>query len=177
MHLQEEILKEHSKKQTDKIAAWVCKNRVRFNKLMYLFFHGEYRVVQRSAWIVKQVAEQHPEWIRPYLKKMLLYCKQPVHDAVKRNIMNIMQFIILPENLQGIAATICFDFLAAPDLPVAIRVFSMTVLYNITLQQPDLRHELKAILEEQMEYSKPAFISRGKKVLRQLSVNAGPLLT
>ncbi|MEP7127537.1 MAG: hypothetical protein ABI729_01660 [Chitinophagales bacterium] len=177
MHLQEEILKEHLKKQTDKIAAWVCKDKVRFKELMHLFFHGEYRVVQRGAWIVKQVAVQKPEWIRPYLKKMFLYCRQPVHDAVKRNVMNIMQFQILPASLQGIAATICFDFLATPELPVAIKVFSMTVLYNITLQQPDLRHELKTVLEEQMEYSKPAFKSRGKKVLRQLTVDADPLST
>ncbi|MEO6167388.1 MAG: hypothetical protein ABIO46_12130 [Chitinophagales bacterium] len=169
MKLREEILREHSKKQTEKIAAWVCLDKKRFTTLLHLFFHDEYRVVQRTAWVVKLVADQHPEWTNPYIRKMLLYCKQPVHDAVKRNVVNILQDIDLPENLQGLAATTCFDFLGTPNLPVAIKVFSMTVLYNITKQHPELRNELKTLIEEQMEYESAAFRSRGSKVLKQLA--------
>lgn len=169
MKLREEILREHSKKQSEKIAAWVCRDKKRFTALMHLFLHDEYRVVQRCAWVVKLVADQHPDWISPYIRKMLLYCKQPVHDAVKRNVVNILQDIDLPENLQGLAATTCFDFLATPNLPVAIKVFSMTVLYNITQQHPELRNELRTIIEEQIEFESAAFRSRGFKVIKQLA--------
>lgn len=169
MNLREEVLKEHSKKQTVRLAKWVGKDKKRFTLLMNLFLHDEYKVVQRCAWIVKYVADEHPEWIKPWLKRMLDYCRQPVHDAVKRNVIRILQDIQIPKNLQGIAATICFDFLSSPEEPVAVKAFSMTVLANISQQEPDLKQELIMVIREKMEWEKPAFRSRGKKILQQLN--------
>jgi len=169
MNLREEVLREHSKKQTVRLGKWVGGDKRRFTKLMNLFLHDEYRVVQRSAWVVKHVADEHPDWMRPWLKRMLVYCRQPVHDAVKRNVIRILQDMELPKNLQGIAATTCFDFLSSPEEPVAVKVFSMTVLANIAKHEPDLKQELIMLIREQMEWEKPAFRSRGKKILKQLS--------
>lgn len=169
MNLREEVLKEHSKKQTVRLAKWVGEDKKRFAELMNLFLHDEYRVVQRSAWIVKYVADAHPDWIKPWLKRMLEYCRQPVHDAVKRNVIRILQDMELPKNLRGIAATICFDFLSSPKEPVAVKAFSMTVLANLSEHEPDLKQELIMVIREQMEWEKPAFRSRGKKILKQLT--------
>lgn len=69
MNLQEEVLKEHSKKQTVRLAKWVGKDKKRFTNLVNLFLHDEYRAVQRSAWIVKYVADDHPDWLKPWLKR------------------------------------------------------------------------------------------------------------
>ena len=142
MNLREEILKEHSKKQTIRLAKWVGEDRRRFSELMDLFLHDGYRVVQRSAWIVRYVADAHPGWIKAWLKRMLEYCKKPVHDAVKRNIIRI--------------------------LTEMVKVFSMTVLANIAQYEPDLKQELKLLIEEQMESGTAGFKSRGRKILRQL---------
>ncbi len=43
------LLAEHSKAQTDKILAYIGNDSARFDELMQLFFHDEYRVVQRAA--------------------------------------------------------------------------------------------------------------------------------
>ena len=168
MNLREEILKEHSKKQTVRLAKWTGKDKKRLTGLMNLFLHDEYRVVQRSAWIVKHVADEYPDWIKPWLKKMLKYCTQPVHDAVKRNVIRILTEIDLPKNLYGLAATICFDFLSSTTEPVAIKVFSMTVLANIAQHEPELKHELKLLIQEQMEWENAGFKSRGRKILAQI---------
>ena len=168
MKLRQEILKEHSKHQTMKIAAWVGEDKKRFDDLMKLFLQDEYRVVQRSAWIVKYVADAHPDWIKPYLKKMLEYCRKPVHDAVKRNVIRILEQVEIPKRLQGLAATICFDFLSSSEEPVAVKVFSMSVLYNITREEPELKGELITLIEGQLEFAKPAFRSRGSKILKML---------
>jgi len=67
MNLEAEILKEHSKRNTVRLAAWVGADKKRFKELMDLFLKGEYRVTQRSAWIVRHCAEKHPHLITPYL--------------------------------------------------------------------------------------------------------------
>ncbi len=169
MQLRTEVLKEHSKKQSEKIAAWVCKDSSRFTELLKLLFDAEGKVGQRTAWIVRLVATQHPEWIAPHLRQLLLLCRRPVHAAVKRNILGMLQYYPLPRQLQGLAATICFDLLAAAGIPVAIKVFAMTVLHNITLVQPALRHELQLVIEERLQCEKPAFRSRGLKILKHIT--------
>jgi len=170
MNLESEILKEHSKKQTVKIARWVGKDKSRFTELMELFLHGECRIAQRSAWIVSHCADNFPELLSPWLSKMIKKAEEEnVHDAVKRNVVRVLQFVDIPLSLQGPAANLCFNFLQLLDAPIAVKTFSMTVLANIAKKQPGLRKEIMLIIEEMLPYSGAAIRSRGKKVLQQLS--------
>jgi hypothetical protein len=169
MDLESEILKEHSKRQAVRIASWISKDKKRFRQLMTLFLKGEYRITQRSAWIVSLCSDKHPELIRPYLKQMIRRMQEPgVHDAVKRNVIRILQFIEIPDALLGEVTTVCFDYLVSPNEPIAVRVFSMTVLGNIAQKEPDLKHELQLIIEQQLTYGSLGFCSRAKKVMKMI---------
>jgi hypothetical protein len=165
MNLRDEILKEHSKKQTMKIVNYIGNDKKKFKQLMHLFFNDEYRVVQRSSWMVSCCAESHPHLIKPYLSKMIDYLQKPVHNAVRRNIVRILQFIDIPKTLKGKAATVCFDLLQSKSEPVAVKVFSMTVLANLCKSQPELKNELKLVIEEQLPYSTAGFQARAKRIL------------
>lgn len=168
MNLESEILKEHSKHNTVRLAVWVGSSKKRFKRLMELFLKGEYRVTQRSAWIVRHCAEQHPQLIEPYLTDMLKRMMEPdVHVAVKRNVIGILQDIDIPKKLWGKIAVTCFDFLESNE-PIAVRVFSMTVLANIAQHEPDLKKELRLIIEQRMLWEGPAFQARAKRTLKQL---------
>lgn len=98
MNIREEILKEHSRKQTNKIVKSIGNDSKKFKELMHLFFTDEYRVVQRSAWMVNNCAEAHPELIKPYLEKMIDYLQMPVHDAVRRNTVRIFNLLTFRKN-------------------------------------------------------------------------------
>lgn len=169
MDLKEEILKEHSKKQSLAIAKWVGNDKKRFRALMKLFLKGEYRVTQRSAWIIGSCADAHPELIQPYLEKMLHKTQEKnIHVAVKRNVLRILENVTVPEKLTGMSATICFDFLADRKEPIAVRVFAMSVLAQIAKKESGLKEEIRLLVKENMEEEKPAFKARGRKVLAQL---------
>jgi len=169
MDLETKILKEHSKRQAVRIASWIGRDKKRFRQLMALFLKGEYRTTQRSAWIVNLCAEKYPELIRPYLKKMIRRMQEPgVHDAVKRNVVRILQFHEIPDALLGEVTSICFDYLASPNEPIAVRVFSMTVLANAAQKEPDLKNELRLVIEQQLSHGSMGFCSRAKKVMRMI---------
>ena len=169
MDLEAEILKEHSKHQALKIASWIGNDSKRFRSLMDAFLKGEYRITQRSAWVVGLCAERHPRLIRPYLRRMIGRMQEPgVHDAVKRNVIRILQFIEIPEELLGEVATVCFDYLASPREPIAVRVFSMTVLANIAQKEPDLKNELRLVIEQQLANGGMAFCARARKVMKMI---------
>lgn len=169
MHLDSEILKEHSKHNTVRIARRIGNDKKRFKQLMDLFLKGEYRVTQRSAWIVSHCADEHPALILPYLNKMIDRMMEPdVHTAVRRNVVRLLQNIEIPPSLAGKVATICFELLASQKEPVAVKCFSMTVLANIAKQEPDLKNEIRLMIEQQMPWGTGGFQSRGKKILREL---------
>ncbi len=171
MNLHEEILREHSKSQTLKIVKYIGNDKKRFAELMNLFLGNTYRITQRAAWAVSYCSEEHPELIAPYLERMLDNLNQPVHVAVKRNTMRTLQDIDIPKKLQGKAADICFQLLCSKDEPIAVKVFSMTVLHNLSKQHPDLKNELRMAIEEQLPYASAGFKSRGTKILKELDTN------
>ena len=168
MNLQKELLSEHSKKQAIKVATFIGDNPERFKELMHLFFNSEYRLTQRAAWVTSICATNHPALIMPYLNKMIDNLKKPVHDAVKRNTVRILQHIDIPTKLMGKTADICFQLLANSSEAIAIKAFSMTVLMNITKKQPDFKTELKILIEDQLPYASAGFLSRAKKTLKEL---------
>ncbi|HYC28951.1 MAG TPA: hypothetical protein VEB42_09045, partial [Chitinophagaceae bacterium] len=140
MDIREEILKEHSKQNAENIAAWVCRSPQRVQQLMHLFLHEEYRVVQRLAQVVGKISDSHPQLLMPHLSALVQRIKEPgVHVAVKRNVVRILQNVEMPEALHGDIMNICFDLLADVNEPVAVRVFSMTVLHNLSKHYPEIR--------------------------------------
>jgi hypothetical protein len=169
MNIRRQILKEHSKSNSLCIAKYVGDDEKRFAELMDLFLQGEYRVVQRAAWVVNFVSANHPQLVKPYLKKMLLYLKSDVHDAVKRNVLRLLQFIEIPKNLQGLTAEICFQFLMDAKEPIAVKVFSMTVLSNLCKTNPELKNELRLVIEDQLLNASKGFKARARKLFKELA--------
>jgi hypothetical protein len=169
MNLREEILKEHSRRQADKIIRWIGTDRRKFDQLVSLFLKGEYRVTQRAGWPLSDIAMKHPEMISKYLKPILMNLKKDkLHNAVIRNSFRLLQFINLPKKLNGLAADISFRYFTDQSQSVAIHVFSMTALGNLCKEYPDLKNELIPLIRERLPYSTAGFRSRARKVLKQL---------
>lgn len=170
MHLRSEILKEHSKKQCVRIGNWVGNDKKRFGQLVKLFLHDEYRVAQRSAWIIGYCAEHHPGLLGPWLKQMLLKTREPgVHDAVRRNVMRILRFVEIPRSLYGTVITICFEELETPGSPIAVKAFAIYVLANIARQQPDIIPEFRGVIEQLLPNATPGMRVCCRRALKQIS--------
>lgn len=169
MNLIKELQKDFNKATCDRIVTYVGNDQERFSVLVDAFLNSEYRITQRAAWPLSYSVKKHPQLIEPHLKKIITNLKKlKLPDAVKRNTVRLLQFIEIPKSLHGITLNNCFKLLHGKKEPVAIKVFSMTVLANLTREYPELKGELIAIIEDQMPYASAGFVSRGKKVLRQL---------
>ena len=169
MNLREEILKEHSKAQCSKIVKWVGNDQKHFDELFYLFLNDGYRVVQRAAWPVSYCVIAHPVFISKNWKKLITNLQKPnLHDSVKRNSIRLLQDIEIPEKYHGQIMNICFKYLESPVEPLAVKVFSMTVLGNLAKKYPEIIPELKLLIGEQIPHQTAGFISRAKKTLKKV---------
>ena len=170
MDIKAALSKDHSKAITDKIVRYVGKNKSRFKELVSIYLTGPYHITQRAAWSLSCCVIAQPSLIEGHLPKLLTFVRKPGHhESVKRNTVRFLQFIEIPGRYKGKVIDMCFGFLTDPKEPVAIKVFSMTVLANLVKDIPELNEELKIIIEDQLPYASPGFISRGRKVLHALA--------
>jgi hypothetical protein len=169
MNLKDAALKEHSKIQCNRIVKYIGNNPKRFSDLVNVFLEGPYRVTQRIAWPLSYCVEENTTLIHPHLSRILKYVQQSgVHDSVKRNVIRLLQFIDIPKKQQGVVADICFKFFNNKKEPIAVRAFSMTVLANLAKEITELKNELIPLIEDELPFGSAGFVSRGRKVLKEL---------
>ncbi len=168
MNLRQSLLKEHSKKQCRKIVKFVGNDKQKFKSLMNLLYDEDSIVSQRAAWPIGFIGKDHPELVEPHLKKMLKTLEIPVHNAVRRNIVRVLENYDIPEKYLGLAANNCFTLLEDPAIAIGIKAFSMTILFNICKKEPELKNELKLIIESMLEGASPGILSRANRILPAL---------
>jgi len=164
-----ELLAERQSKEiVRQIIEEVKNNPSRMEELMACFFDKDLRLCQRAAWPVGFIADHDPNLIIPYLEKMLINLENPNHDAVVRNTFRSLQYMDIPEDIEGLAFEKAFEFLLNPQNAIAVRVFAMTVCGNIARKYPELKHELVPVIEEQYPYGSAGFKGRANKILKSL---------
>lgn len=157
-----------SKAQKDKVVQMVGKSQPRFDELMRVFIRGPYRVTQRAAWVLSYCVESHPGLLRKHFNTVTKSLENPhTSEALQRNLLRTLQFVKIPTQYQGRIANCCFTFLTGKG-PIAVKVFAMTVLANLAKDNTELKNEIIPILSEQLPYGSAGYVSRAKRVLRQL---------
>ena len=169
MKLRDQILKEHSKANCDAIVKWVGDSQQRFDELFDLFLNGEYRVVQRAGWPLSYAVSAHPKFIQKHFSRLLKNLQKPgLHNAVRRNTIRLLQDVTIPQRFQGQVMDLCFDYIHSPTEAIAVKAFALTVLDNLSQQYPEIKPELKTIIEDRWDYETAAFHSRAKRILKKL---------
>ncbi len=166
--LEEYIKNTLYKEHVSVVVNYIGKDTKRFAHLMKLFFSKDNRLAQRAAWVMSHCVEKQPNLALPYTAKLIKYLFNPVGDAIKRNTLRILQLIDIPEPLWGEALEKCFEYLESNNEAIAIRAFSMTVAYNISKNVPEIKPELKALIEDIIIVGSAGLRSRGNNILRKL---------
>jgi hypothetical protein len=129
--------------------------------LMAIFFAGEYRLTQRAAWPMSVCAEKHPELIVPYLDKLVDQLpRKDVHNAIKRNVIRLLQWVDIPPRLEGKVFSHCLDLIADPGEMIAIHAFSITVAAKIARRHPALMDELRLVVSQHLKNPSPGIRCR-----------------
>lgn len=160
-------MEEHSKAQCKRIVDYIGNNQRRFDQLVKIFLDDEYRVVQRAAWPLSNATAHHPNLIQKHLPAIIAHLKTPgIHNAVKRNVVRLLEGIEIPEPLEGTVMDTCFSYIADPKEAVAVKAFSLGILGKMMKTYPEIIPELKLLIEDRLPHETAAFASRAKKLLK-----------
>lgn len=168
MNLEDYIRNALYKENVSVVVNYIGRDGKRFEHLMELFFSDDNRLAQRAAWVMSHSVEKQPQLATPYIEKLVKHLYKSNEDAIKRNSLRILQYIDIPKPLWGETLEKCFEYLESNNEAIAIRAFSMTVAYNISQHVPELKPELKALIEEIVIFGSAGLKSRGNKILKKL---------
>jgi len=139
-----------------------------FNVLIDLSLTGEKLYAQRASRVVSICSSLFPELIKPHCSRIIRELKNLKVEGAIRNLLNIIAEV--PLKLSGrdksILVNLCFDYLVSGKYAVAIKVYSMQVLYNLSKEIPEIGEELTRILEDQIPDETPGYRSRANKILK-----------
>lgn len=150
------------------IVDYVTDNIDRFKELINLLLTGSKKVSEGSSWPLSYCVERCPDWIYPHIGKVLRFMEESDPTAgTRRNVMRALQFVVIPKRFHARTIDLAFRLLKSSAEPVAVKVFSMTVLAQLAEEYPDLKRELMLVIEEQLPHSSAGFRSRARKILAQ----------
>ena len=177
MTIKEQLLldKTQNKITAIAIAKKVCSSLELFDELMACFHSNEYRLTQRAAWIVRHAVNIQPQLIYPYLKDLAAQLlRTDVHDAVIRNSTRILLKITIPEEYHGEVMNACFILAEKPETAIAIKAFSLSMLYKLSLLYPDIKQELEALADLYLDDESAAVKGVAKKIITSFGKAKSP---
>ncbi|NNC82316.1 MAG: hypothetical protein HKN79_01965 [Flavobacteriales bacterium] len=118
------------------------------------------------AWILARAAQQK-KWMPLEKEAEKLIDRLPDEEDImaKRCTIDIFQYSPIPESREALMTDICIAFIRDPKEPIAIRAFSITVLFRIIQNYPELYQEVRAMMEELSEHEKGSIRIRVRKAL------------
>jgi len=171
MNIRGELLRHqiHFKKHAIAITEYAVLSEENFIELIDCFLSDETRAAQRAAWSIAWAAEKRPEMVMPFIGIFVDQLhKNNTHQALIRNSLRVLEILAIPERFHGSVLNACFQFLQKRDTAIAIKAIALTILFNLSEIYPDIKNELRFIIEENIDYETAAYKARGRKILAKL---------
>jgi hypothetical protein len=139
--------------------------------LVELSITGSDPYAQRASRVVSICCERFPELFKPYNSLIINKIREIHSKSVLRNFLKIYAEVPvgLTNKSKSVLLNQCFDFLTSPDYPVAVKAYSIQILYNLSREIPEIGLELYNLLDDQLPASSPGYASRAKKIMKKLA--------
>nr|NQU94519.1 hypothetical protein [Bacteroidota bacterium] len=175
MTIRELLREEVSRHHAEEIAKMVEIKPELFDLLWGIALSDEQPINWRAAWVIKMLWERNADIVSPYVEEMCRQLPNLTADGPKREFLKIISENGLPrdEELVGVLLKTCFDWLASPVEAIAVKAHAMQILFDICIEFPEIIPELKITIELAMQEGSAGIVSRGRRILQEISQLAG----
>jgi hypothetical protein len=165
-----ELLCDSSRSLADLAASMICDDPELLKPLLSLIWSDHDPWSNRASRVFSICCCRFPGFMRPYSTEIIKKMGNVKSEGVLRNMLKIFSEtnIKLSESSRSLLTNLCFDYLTG-NTPVAIKVYSMEIIFRFCTDYPEIMQELYAIIESQMDGGTAGFKSRGTKILKKIN--------
>ena len=159
-------------KEANWVAASAVDNPAIFLKLLEYSYSNDKKLAFHASWILTKVCEKFPSIIDPFLPQIVDTLRKLENESTLRSFLRIISRIDLgnlDQYLQGLLADQCFYLLNSGISAIAVKAYSMEILYRLSMIYPALATELAASIRNLMDEGSAGITSRGRTILKKLN--------
>lgn len=161
-----------SMKEAEWVATSAIENPAIFMKLYEYSLSSDKSLAFRSSWTLTKVCDRFPEIIYPYLGQIVETLDRIENESTLRCFLRIIS-LSEPDKInthqQGSLADFCFSILNSGFSAIAVKAYSMEILYRLSLVYPELANELSTSIHSLMEEGSAGITARGRMILKKLA--------
>jgi len=161
-----------SRAVADLVVSAIGNNPEHFKTVLDLCFNETYPVAMRAARAIELCCEENPILIEPYLDEIIDKIQTSKIDGVKRGLLKVVRDVDDIRKIKniGLLTKLCFDWMSDKREAIAVRHYCTGILLRIVEIEPDLKNELIAVLENEIQLSdSTAFKKRTTKMIKKLT--------
>jgi 8-oxo-dGTP diphosphatase len=161
-----------SMKEVEWVATSAIENPAIFNKLFEYSFSSDKKLAFRASWTLSKVCDKYPEMIYPYLTRIIEKLDKLDNESSQRSFLRIISFTDIErinQKLHGILTDHCFRALNSGFSAIAIKAYSMEILYKLAVKYPELANELSASVNILQSEGSAGIAARGRMILKKLA--------
>jgi len=154
------------------IATSAIENPAIFIKLFQYSNSSDKKLAFRASWTLTKVCDRFPDLIYPYLNQIVESLNTIDNESTLRSFLRILSLTDLDkiDNRQhGLLADFCFGTLNSGFSAIAVKAYSMEILYKLSLIYPELANELSTSIRILMEDGSAGITARGSMIIRKLA--------
>jgi 8-oxo-dGTP diphosphatase len=157
-------------------AEWVAEsaigNREILKKLFEYSFADDKKLAFRASWTLSKVHDKYPEIIVPDLELIIEALDKLDNESVQRSFLRMISMSdlkMVSSRHHGILADHCFRMLRSGFSAIAIKAYSMEIIYRLALIYPELANELSATINLLQGEGSAGIVARGHIILKKLA--------
>ena len=161
-----------SMKEAEWLSDSALSNPSIFRKLLEYSRSEDTRLAFRASWTLTKVCDKNPEIINPHLATIVEILPETLNESVERSFLRILSFTdmgLLSEKHHGLLADYCFSELNSPSSAIAIKAYTMEILFRLSMLYPQLANELAVSVRAIMEEGSAGIVARGNAILRKIT--------
>ena len=159
-----------------KEAEWVAESAIEngeiLRKLLEYSFSDDRKLAFRASWTLSKVFDKYPELINADLHLMIGSLDKLDNESVQRSFLRMISMSdlnSLSQKQHGILADHCFKMLKSGFSAIAIKAYSMEIIFKLALIYPGLANELSATINILQGEGSAGIIARGQIILKRLA--------
>jgi 8-oxo-dGTP diphosphatase len=146
-------------------------NRETLKKLFDYSFSDDKKLAFKASWTLSKIFEKYPGMFSHDLQLATERIGSIANESVQRSFLKMISMSDLTsysQKLHGILADHCFNMLRSGFSAVAVKAYSMEIIYKLALIYPELKDELSATIGILMGEGTAGIVARGYAILKKL---------
>jgi 8-oxo-dGTP diphosphatase len=159
-------------KEADWIATSAIDNPIIFKKLLEFSYSDDKKLAFHASWILSKVCDKFPELMDPFLQGIVETLDKLENESTQRSFLRIItqgDLNKISNKHHGLLADHCFAALKSGFSAIAIKAYSMEILYKLALIYPELTNELAETINMLQDDQSAGILARGRIILNKLA--------